>query len=142
MKQVKNPQDNSLRILIVEDDFYCRRLLQRMLSPYGDCEVAANGEEAVEAYEKSLADEFSYDLICLDILMPVLDGHKALQRIRKIEEINHIYGSDCVKVILTSATENRRVLLDAFKTGCEGYVPKPIDKNLLITKLGELGLLS
>lgn len=136
----KSP-DYFLKILIVEDDFYSRRLLQRMLSPLGECDHAVNGEEAVKAYEKSLDEEFAYDLICLDILLPIMDGQETLRRIREIEDLKGIYGNDCVKVIITSALDDKRNMLTAYTTGCEGYITKPIRKKELLDKIQELGLL-
>lgn len=131
----------TLRVLIVEDDFYSRRLLQRILAPYGECDIAVNGKEAVDAYERSLEDEFSYDLICLDILMPVMDGHEALKRIRELEDNREIYGENCVKVLMTSALDDKKNMLTAFSGGCDGYITKPITKKQILGKVSELGLL-
>lgn len=132
---------SALKILIVEDDFYTRRLLQRILSPYGDCEIAVNGQEALDAYQSSLDEEFTYDLICLDILMPVMDGHETLKQLRQVEEARDIYGSDGVKVVMITVLDDNRSILQAFRTGCEGYITKPIDKKVLLAKLKELELL-
>jgi two-component system chemotaxis response regulator CheY len=137
---VTRGMDYFLKILIVEDDFNSRQFLQRVLSPYGECDIAVNGEEAVMAYEKSLSEEFPYDLICLDLLMPVMDGHEALKRIRAIEDARGIYGDDCVKVIVTSALDDKRNMLTAYTSGCEDYITKPIRKKVLLDKIGELGL--
>jgi len=137
----KKVLDYFLKILIVEDDFYGRNLLQRLLSPYGECDIAVNGVEAVNAYEKSLDDEFSYDLICLDILMPIMGGQETLKRIRRLEDTRGIYGDDCVKVIVTSALNDKRNMLTAYTTGCDGYITKPIRKKVLLDKIKELDLL-
>ncbi|HBN09144.1 MAG TPA: response regulator, partial [Cyanobacteria bacterium UBA8530] len=59
-----------MRILIVEDDFTSRRLLQKILAPYGECEIAINGKEAVSAVELAWGEDAPYHLICLDIMMP------------------------------------------------------------------------
>jgi two-component system, chemotaxis family, chemotaxis protein CheY len=135
----KKPE-GSLGILIVDDDFYGRRYLQRMLSKYGECDIAANGKEAVDAYEKSLKEEFSYDLICLDLMMPVMGGQEALKEIRKLEDERGIYGEECAKIIITTALDDKKNMLCAYSTGCEAYITKPIDKNTLAEKLRELGL--
>lgn len=141
MKLGKKAGDYSLKILIVEDNFDSRRLMQKILAPYGECDIAVNGEEALGAFRKALDEEFSYDLICLDILMPVMDGQETLKKIREIEEARGIYGADGVKVIMTSALDDNDNILKAFRTGCEGYIPKPIKKNPLLEKIKELGLL-
>jgi two-component system chemotaxis response regulator CheY len=140
-KRANSVSNGALKILIVEDDFYTRRLLQRILSPFGECDIAVNGEEALEAYRNSLDEEFAYDLICLDILMPVLDGQETLKQIREMEEYREIYGADGVKIIMVTVLDDNKNILQAFRTGCEGYITKPIDKNKLSAKIEELGLL-
>ena len=141
MNGKKKYPDGSLKILIVEDDFYARKFLKRILAPYGDCDIAVNGEEALEAYSNSLKEEFSYDLVCLDILMPVMDGQETLKKIREIEEHHGIYGDEGVKVIMITALDDNNNILKAFRTGCEGYITKPIDKKIIMEKIAELGLL-
>ncbi|MCA1987263.1 MAG: response regulator, partial [Desulfovibrio sp.] len=66
-----------MRVLIVEDDFTSRKLMQTILSPYGDCDVAVNGREAVEAFQNALNSAKPYDLVCMDIMMPEMDGQEA-----------------------------------------------------------------
>ncbi len=66
-----------MRILVVEDDFISRRLLCRFLERFGECDVAINGNEAVNAVEHALQAGAHYDLICLDIMMPEMDGQEA-----------------------------------------------------------------
>jgi two-component system chemotaxis response regulator CheY len=131
----------NLKILIVEDDFYTRRLLQRILSPLGECDIAVNGEEAIDAYKNTLKEEFAYDLICLDILMPVMDGQETLKQIRRLEENAGIYGDNGVKIIMITVMDDNKNILKAFRSGCEGYITKPIDKKKLLAKITELGLM-
>lgn len=72
-----------MRILIVEDDFGSRIAIQKMLTPYSECEVAVNGNEAVEAFTNSFEAGVPYDLICMDIMMPQMNGKEALKIIRE-----------------------------------------------------------
>lgn len=130
-----------MRTLIVEDDFTCRRLLQKILSPYGDCDITINGKEAIEAFRLALDEDESYDLICLDIMMPEMDGQEALKKIREIEKEKGILGLDGVKVIMTTALKDSKNVFGAFKTGCEGYLVKPIDKKRLIEEMKKLELI-
>ena len=67
---------SGIKTLIVEDDFACRKALQIFLSEYGNCFIAVNGCEAVEAVRQALDEDQPYDLICLDIMMPEMDGHE------------------------------------------------------------------
>ena len=130
-----------MNTLIVDDDFLCRKLLQNILSPYGECDIAMDGEEAISAFEMALEEGNPYDLICLDIMMPNLDGQQALKRIRQIEDKKRIQGLDCVKIIMVSALKDGRNILTAFKEGCETYLIKPVTKDKIVSELEKLGLL-
>ncbi len=144
--QIKNQEtriedrESRLKILIVEDDFTCRKLLQTFLSEYGDCFVAINGHEAVEAVREVLDEGQPYDLVCLDIMMPEMDGHEALEAIRQIENEHGIAGLDGVKVIMTTALGDSKNVIGAFRTGCEAYIVKPVSKEKLLEEMEKLGL--
>jgi two-component system chemotaxis response regulator CheY len=131
-----------MKCLIVEDDFAARKLLQVYLSNYADCFIAVNGHEAVEAIREALEEGESYDLICLDIMMPEMDGHKALEAIRQVEKEQGIRGLDGVKVIMTTALDDSKNIMGAFRTGCEAYIVKPIRKEKLLEEIKQLGLLA
>jgi two-component system chemotaxis response regulator CheY len=81
-----------IRVLIVEDDFVSRRILKEILSPYGACDVAINGEEAVKAFNLGWIEKKPYDLIFMDIMMPEVDGHEAMKRIRDMETAMGVDG--------------------------------------------------
>jgi two-component system chemotaxis response regulator CheY len=132
-----------MRILIVEDDFRSRKLLQAILSPYGECDIAVNGEEAVEAFKMALEENRGYDLLCLDIMMPVMDGQEALKRIRDMEKERGIrYGNE-VKVIMTTALGDTKNVSDAFFKGqATSYLTKPLDKHKLLDELRNMGLIA
>lgn len=130
-----------MKILIVEDDFVSRKLLTYILNKYGICHVAVNGKEAVEAFEQANHENEPYDLICLDIMMPEMDGYEVLHRIRTFEESRNLWGSDGVKIIMTTAKSMPQDIISAFNAGCEAYVVKPIQKDELISEIKKLGLL-
>lgn len=129
-----------MKCLIVEDDFTARKLLQIYLSDYADCFIAVNGREAVEAVRQALDEAQPYDLICLDIMMPEMNGHKALEAIRRLEKEHGIGGLDGVKVIMTTALDNSKNIIGAFRKGCEAYIVKPIRKEKLFEQMEKLGL--
>ena len=129
-----------MRILIVEDDFAARRLLQRCLAAHGECDVAVNGIEAVNAFKTAMQENRPYDLICLDIMMPQMDGHAALTAIRAEEGRHGIGGHDGVKVIMTTALMESDQVMGAFREGCEAYLVKPIDTRKLLEEIEDLGL--
>ncbi len=128
-----------MRILIVEDDFISRKVLLMILSKYGQCDVAANGFEAMQAFRLSVAEKRRYDLICLDIMMPGKDGFEVLREIRASERENGLTGLDGVKVIITTALDSPKDIMKAFREQCEAYLVKPIDEQKLVTSMKELG---
>lgn len=75
-----------MRILIAEDDMISRKFLLKFLSQYGECDVVVDGMEALDAYLISIKEKEPYELICLDIMMPKVDGVKVLKAIRDFEK--------------------------------------------------------
>jgi len=75
-----------MRILIAEDDYASRKFLYKFLSAYGECDITIDGIEAVDAFMLALDEGKPYDLVCLDIMMPKLDGTRALKAIRDVEK--------------------------------------------------------
>ncbi len=131
-----------MRILIVEDDLASRRLLKALLSTYGDCDIAVNGEEAVESFRLALEENAPYDLICLDIMMPVMDGQQALQSIRRIEKERDIRFGREAKVLMTTALDDVKNVNEAFFKGeATSYVTKPLDRGKIVSELQAMGLL-
>ena len=131
-----------MKMLIVEDDCTTRKILLKFLQPFGEIDVAVDGQEAVTAYREALSSGEPYRLICLDIMMPELDGHGVLKSIRDIEQAQKVKADDVVKIVMTTALGDSSNVLGAFKGGCEGYVVKPIDKQRLLTELRKLNLIS
>lgn len=130
-----------MRILIAEDDLISRTIMKKYLLKYGDCDIAVDGEEALSFFMSAMNEAKPYDLITLDIMMPKLDGHRVLKEIRDIETSRRIFGSDGVKVIMTTALSDKTNVLNAFRSQCEAYLIKPIDKGKIIAELKKLNLI-
>ena len=130
-----------MKTLIVEDDFTSRVLLQEILRPFGACHIAVDGKEAIEAVRVALEANDPYQLICLDIMLPNMDGQEALKRIRALE-VNHWPNEDhLAKVIMTTALDDMKNVIAAYSNLCDGYLVKPIEKNKLLAELYKLGIL-
>ncbi len=130
-----------MRVLIAEDDFTSRKFMLRFLSKYGECDVTVDGNEAVEAFSMALEANEGYDLICLDIMMPGMDGYQALQKIREIEGENSIPENKSVKIIMTTALSEGKNVMKAFDMGCTAYAGKPIDQEKFENVLRKLELI-
>ena len=130
-----------MRTLIVEDDLASRKFLSKLLSEYGECDITVDGMEALEAFMLAWDDGEPYDLICLDIMMPNLDGEKTLKMIRDIEKQKGIEDKDRVKIIMTTALNEPDRVKSAFDTGCEAYASKPINTEKLIEVIKNLNLI-
>ncbi|WP_027628531.1 response regulator [Ruminiclostridium cellobioparum] len=130
-----------MRILIVEDDLVSRRFLQKFLSRFGECDVVVDGMEALDTFLYSLKENVPYSLICLDIMMPKVDGIKVLKTIRELETQKGIPVRDRSKVIMTTALNGTEMVQKAFELGCEGFASKPLDTEKLVEVMEKLGLI-
>jgi len=126
---------------MAEDDFTSRKILQIILGKYGDVDIAVNGNEAVKAVKLALARHENYDLICLDIMMPLKSGQETLKEIRQIEKDQGILEGDGSKVIMTTALDDSKNVISAFRFQADGYLVKPITANAIENKLKELELI-
>lgn len=115
-----------MRILIADDDFVNRRLLERIFSQYGEVVVVDNGISAVEEAVKAMEERQLFDIICLDIMMSRLDGYKTLEAVREAEHKYGIYRETRAKVIMISALDE--VVLDSIQVcnDYDAYICKPI----------------
>lgn len=130
-----------MRILIVEDDLASRKFMAKFLSTYGECDITIDGMEALEAFMMAWDEDKPYDLICLDIMMPTLDGKKTLKMIRDIEKQKGVADADRVKIIMTTALNDTSTIHHAFDSGCEAYASKPVNTKKFIEVMGKLGLI-
>jgi two-component system chemotaxis response regulator CheY len=128
-----------MRALIVDDEATSRRILADALHAYCSYDVAMNGMEAITAHRRALEESRPYDLICMDIMMPVLDGQDALRQIRRIEKQ---MGVPAAKVVMTTAQKSTKAVADAlFNGGACAYFVKPIHLEYFIRELNAMGLI-
>ncbi|MEO5334012.1 MAG: response regulator [Magnetococcus sp. YQC-5] len=131
-----------MKILIADDDTNSRMVLTTILSPYGECHEATNGTEAVAAFKRSLDENAPFQLVCMDIMMPEMDGQEAILAIRAEEKAHHVSANDETVVIMTSALDTLDSIIRSFdQGGCNAYLGKPIRKTALLEKLRNYSLI-
>lgn len=129
-----------MKTLIAEDDFTSRILLNEILRPFGPVHVAVNGKEAVEAVRVAADSGEPYDLVCLDIMMPVMDGYEALKEIRGLEQARGVNPPNLAKIFMITALNSAENVVQAVNGSCNYYLVKPIRKSKLLDQLYTLGL--
>jgi two-component system chemotaxis response regulator CheY len=130
-----------MKILIAEDDLTSRRFLSKFLSKYGECDIVIDGLEALDAFLISLKEKKLYDLICLDIMMPKVDGVKVLKNMKILEAQYNVPEEQRSKIIMTTAMTDAKVIHDSFDLGCDAYAAKPLDMDKFVEVLQKLKLI-
>jgi two-component system chemotaxis response regulator CheY len=131
-----------MKILLADDDFISRKILIKLFGEYGEHDVAVDGEEVINAVSTALRENRPYDLICLDIIMPNMDGQEALRKVRELEAENGILPGKGAKIIMTTGMKDRENIMDAFNEQCDAYLVKPFKKETVLQTLNELNLLN
>jgi two-component system chemotaxis response regulator CheY len=130
-----------MKILIVDDDNTSRHIIKLLFSKYGECTLASNGIQALEAYKLSLDRIQPYDLIVLDIMMPDITGFQVHENIREIESGRGIFYPDGVKILIMTSLDDElnRSYEKKLKKNYEAYCVKTCDDSIISDKLNELG---
>ncbi len=124
------------KFLIVDDEIVNTLLLEKILANFGECISANSGEEALTEIENEIKAESHFDIIFLDIMMPNLDGHELLQRLRKTENENNSPKSI---VMMVSALDDADTVLQSFIYDCQEYITKPVRKATIVEKIQKYG---
>lgn len=130
-----------MRILVAEDDEANRKFITKLLSKFGEVDAVIDGIGAVKKFSTALEDKQPYDLVCLDVMMPRVDGYKALEAIRDYESKSGIVQSEGARIIMISALDEGGFdeTLAADKYDC--YMNKPIDIMEFEMKLKRMNLI-
>lgn len=121
----------NLRVLAAEDNATNRMVLKKLLSKTGlQLEFCVNGQEAVEA----LTQRHEFDVVLMDISMPVMGGVEAVERIRQWEAATLSHQVPIVALTANVSAEDQETYI---RTGMQAYLPKPIKKDALVALLIE-----
>ncbi|MBF0384445.1 MAG: response regulator [Candidatus Omnitrophica bacterium] len=121
------------KAIIVDDNKNNRELVLEILRGHALCDIACDGKEAKERYDKSIGAKKPYDFMILDINMPEVDGLEVLSYIRGKEKKSGIRSGEGLAIIMATAFEEP--FADAFDSGCDDYILKPIDGQRLLEKI-------
>ncbi len=126
-----------MRILVVEDEMISRLKLEAIMQKFGRCETAENGSQAVHMYQKAMVQGNAYRLVMLDIEMPDMKGPQVLRQIRLIEAARDHRAA----VIMVTAQLSQTLVVSCIQDGCDDYIAKPFNINIIRDKLLKLGLI-
>ncbi len=130
------------RCLIVDDEITTCFILKVILEEHFVCDIAPNGEKALCSFDQGHLEGSNYNLICLDINMPGMNGLNVLKHIRDAEAALALSPDLESKVIIISADSTSTTVLNSFfACGASSYITKPIDREKLLHELVTLGLI-
>ena len=132
-----------MKILVVDDETVSRKKLQKIMSSFGECEAVESGKAAIKSFEQAWASFTpSFDLITLDVSMPEMDGTEVLKRIRELEIKKEVPLKKRVKIFMVTSNSEKDTVATSVEAGCDDYIVKPFDKEILLAKLKRCGLVS
>ena len=132
--QIIEPLSRPLSVLLVEDNLLNQKFASATLRKQGHkIDIAENGRTAVEQFEKN-----EYDLILMDIQMPIMDGITASKKIREIENKRNSKSKVKILAVTAYAMENDRQ--KCLTAGMDEYLTKPFKPDELINMINKLKL--
>jgi len=125
---------DKLNILLVEDNLLNQRIVSFSLKKYNyEVDIANNGIEAIERFR-----EKRYDVILMDIMMPVMDGLEATLKIREIEKSQNIKVRTPIVALTANTMDNDRDKCISY--GMDDYLPKPFDVEKMKSIFNDLSI--
>ncbi len=130
-----------INALIVEDVFLIQRVIERFIEPYGVFTVSNNGKEALKKYAEFFFNGNAFNLVCLDIYLPEMNGLDVLSNIRKFEDEIKLKSEERCKIIIISSVTHPATVQQAYKLGCDYYVAKPFSKEDIVNALKKIKMI-
>jgi two-component system, chemotaxis family, chemotaxis protein CheY len=130
-----------MKALIAEDDPSTRHLLREMLEGLASVDAAENGRIALERFEAARGEGDPYRLILIDIMMPEMNGQELLGEIRRIESEAGLSSEERSRAIMITMRDDKRNIVRAFRSQCDAYLVKPVNRAELLGQIRSLGLI-
>ncbi|HOM28501.1 MAG TPA: response regulator [Deltaproteobacteria bacterium] len=118
-----------MRILIVEDEQTNRMILDRILTSYGEVTLCEDGQEALDAFTKAHSDGYPYDLVCMDFMLPNMDGRDTVARIRDMESSMGIAMPNKVKILMITGLSSLESEYGDISSLSDAVLQKPFKKS-------------
>ena len=131
-----------MRTLIVDKEEPFRTALKAALQGLGDCHEALDRESALNLFRESLAAGHPFDLVTLDIGMPDLGRDSIIKEIREIEDQLQVSQSRRACILVITELDERQIKTDCIMHGCDDFITKSIETNLIMDKLAQFGLVA
>lgn len=130
---------NDLKILVADDVASNREILRLILSKFGSCDVFENGDLALAAVREAHAAGAPYDILCLDILMPGMNGDEVLGRIRQDEADRGIDASSGLRVLCLTTLDIKVEFKDIKSDPGTVLIEKPVTSRQIEEAMSRLG---
>ena len=128
-----------MKALIVDDCDFSRQLLMLCIKKHADIEIARNGAEAIELAKQAIESNEHFNLICVDINIPLLDSHETMQSIRKLE--SDAGAAKSVIFVITSSNCPDDMIKAITLGECDDYMMKPVMQKTFRKLLVKHGLI-
>ena len=138
--KVEENNEHKIKTLVIDDQPVIRKHIELLLKDFCECTFAEDGSKGCDLFEQALDAGEPFELVTLDIEMPVMNGHEMLALIRAIEEQRGILGLEGVKVIMSTSIDDTKDIFSAFNEGCEAYVKKIDMEKKLVEEIKKLGI--
>ena len=126
-----------MKILIIDDEIAALTKLKAILSDYGDCIMTTDADQGLRLFQTAIDSQSPFDLVLIDIQLAQASGLDLLAAMIDLEIQSE--ASHALKMMV-SASGTKANLVKAFTRGCDGFLVKPVKRDVLIEKLGGLGI--
>ena len=128
-----------MNILVVDDEPVSQKTLSILLSDYGYVDVADNGVVGFDFFVNAQKKGSRYDLVCIDIEMPRMNGIEMLEKMRALEKLLGIPPHRAVKAMMVTVHDDPKSILSSFDKQCDSFIVKPLNRIGIQKQLADLG---
>ena len=130
-----------MKTLIVDDELVSRTKLKLIMENFGQCEAVELGRDALSIFHHAHFINEPFSLIMLDINLPEMDGIMVLSEIRRAEHYLTIPESQQAIVLMVTSYGDKDRIVACAQSGCDDYIVKPFDDDIIRQKLSKLGII-